>query len=222
MTKISKILTIFVTVACLAFVGFAIATTFAGPDWSETMNAEYFDGYTISKSSGENASWSATRVTDDGQVASSKVLPEVLTKVMDEVQQQRQAELQDLQAKEPVLKARNDELVAAKAGDEKALEEYVTKLRTRLADLTQQESDLTSKITAIAVEARKVESQIVSRREDIIRLNQQVEELKADLFRLEGIREQLRDLNFQLKGHLDRAAERKQSLDEKYNPKPAA
>lgn len=218
MTKLSKILSIFVTVACLAFVGFAIATTFAGPDWSEAMNADYFDGYAITKSTGENASWSATRGSDDGQVATSKVLPEVLTKVMDEVQQNRQAELQELQAKEPVLTTRIAKLETAKAADEKALQGYITKLRERLAALTQQESDLTSKVTAMAVEARKVETQIVSRREDIIRLNQQVEELKADLFRLEVIREQLRDLNFQLKEHLDRASERNQSLNKKYNP----
>lgn len=218
MTKLSKILAVFVAVASLAFVGFAIAASFGGPDWSEAMSADYFKAYEITKSEGAEATWSATRGSDDGQVATSKVLPEVLTKVMDEVQQQRQAEIQELQAREPLLAARLADLEKYKEVDEKALEEHISKLRERLANLTQQESELTSQVTAMAVEARKVERQIGARREDIIRLNQQVEELKTDLYRLDVIRDQLRDLNFQLIEHLDRAAERQNGLSKEYNP----
>lgn len=220
MTKFSKILTIFVTMSSLAFVGFAIAAYFAGPDWSEAMAADYFKKYEITKSEGAEPTWNAIRASDDGQVASSKVLPEVLTKVMDEVQQQRQQEIQDLQTREPLLTSRIEALDKQQAVDEAALQQYVEQMRTRLAQLTQQESDLTSKVTAMAVEARKVERQIVSRREDVFRLNQQVEELKADMFRLNEIRDQLRDLDFQLQEHLARASERNKSLTKDYNPSP--
>ncbi len=216
MTKFSKILTVFVAVASLAFVGFAIASTFGGPDWSDVMNADYFDGYKIAKSEGAEPVWQATRGSDSEQVASSKVLPEVLTKVMDEVQQQNQQELQDLQAREPVLKERIKVLEQKKVTDEKALQQHIESLRKRLSSLSDQESELTSKVTATAVEARKIERQIKSRREDIFRLNQQVEELKADLFRLNEIRAQLRDVDFQLKEHLDRAEQRNNLLN--YNP----
>ncbi len=220
MTKISKMLAVFVAVASLSFVGFAIATTYGGPEWTVVMDAPYFKDYQISKSVGADAAWTATRGSDSGQVASSTVLPEVLTKVMDEVYQNQQQEIQDLQAKEPVLKTRNERLIKLQAIDDKALQAYIANLRTQITDLTKQESDLTSKVTTMAEEAQKIEGQVVSRREDIFRLSQQVEELKADLFRLKEIRAQLQDVNFQLNELLVRADERHQLLKKEYNPKP--
>ncbi|QDT30871.1 hypothetical protein [Thalassoglobus polymorphus] len=220
MTKISKILAVFVAVASLSFVGFAIATTFGGPDWIDVMDAPYFQDYQISRSVGADPSWTATRGSDGGQVATSKVLPEVLSKVMDEVYQKQQQELQELQAREPILQTRNERLSKLQEVDDKALQAYIDKLRVRIADLTQQESDLTSKVTSMAEEAQKIERQVVSRREDIFRLSQQVEELKADLFRLKEIRAQLQDVNFQLNELLIRADERNQLLTKEYNPKP--
>lgn len=216
MTKFSKILAVFVAVASLAFVGFAIASSFGGPDWSDVMSAEYFNGYEISKSDGAEPVWQATRGSDSGQVASSKVLPEVLTKVIDEIQQQNQQEVQDLQSREPVLKARIDALLKHQATDEKALQQHIDSLRERFEALAKEESELTSKVTGTAVEARKIERQISSRREDVFRLSQQVEELRADLFRLKEVRAQLRDVDYQLKEHIDRAEQRQKLLN--YNP----
>lgn len=218
MTKISKILAVFVAVASLMFVGFAIASTFGGPDWLQVTSADYFRGYSFSRSEGAEPVWGATRASDNGQVASSKVLPDVLSKVMDEVQQRMQQELQDLEGREPQLRTRIEELATFQERDEQALAEHVTKIRTLLDNLVKQESELTSRVTAMVVDARKLERQTEARREDIFRLSQEVEELKADLFRLQVIREQLRDLDYQFKEHLDRARQRKALLNNEYNP----
>lgn len=219
MTKFSKILAIFVAVASLAFVGFAIAATFGGPDWMAVTQESYFGGYTISRSEGADAAWSATRASDKGQVATSKVLPEVLTAVMDEVLQQQKQEVQQLEASVPNLEARIAALEARESLDEQALQAYIADLRQRIATLTQQEAELTSKVTAAAVESRKIERQVAARREDVIRLGQQVEELRADIYRLNEIRSQLRDLDIQYSELVERARQRQRLLKE-YSPQP--
>ena len=220
MTGISKILAVFVTVASLAFVGFAMASTFGGPDWSGVMEEDYLKGYAITKTVGADANWQAVRASDDGTVATSKVLPEVLAKVMDEVAQKQQQELNELREREPKLKAKIEQLRKLTAGDEVALQAYIESLRKRLAAINQQHDALAEKVTGMSLEASDLERQVVARRDDVTRLGQQVLEVEADLFRLKQIKGQLQDVDYQLQEQLDRAKERQQLLNENYNPMP--
>lgn len=219
MTRISKVLAVFVAVASLAFVGFAMATTFGGPNWRVVMQAEEFKGYRITQS--PDGMWSATRGSDEGQVASSKVLPEVLSKVMDEVQQQRQERIQQVQGRIQPLEQKIADLDAFQYVDEEALKKYEDDLRKRLADTRQQEAETASRVIAATSDAQKLENQIAARREDILRLIQEVEELRADQFRLREIRAQLNDLLNQLDGNIERA-EHRQKLLQEYNPAASA
>lgn len=213
LTQISKILAVFVTIASLAFVGFAVATTFGGPDWVAV--AQDIDGYSFSKSDGPDAQWSATRARDAGNVGSSKVLPDLITKVLNEKAQQNQQRISELQSRLPLIEQRIAAQSQFEPVDVKALEEHQAWL---LAQLTATREEL-QRVSADAIEAtnesQKLEQQIVARREDVLRLEAQVDELRADLFRLEAIRRQLNDLVNQVEGDLARASDRDQQMKDR-------
>jgi len=219
-TKLSKLLAIFVTVASLAFVGFAMATVFGGPDWKTEMNAEYFDGYTITKSSGPDGTWTATRASDEGSAGSSKALPEVLTKVMDEVAGIRTQKLSELAAQEAAIQKRIDDLKGLLPNDEAGVATYIAGIRERLSAARKQEADVAAQVIAATNESQKIESQVANRRDDVLRLQEQVAELKADIFRLEEIEVDLVDRLNQIRGSLELASERQNRLD--YSPAPVA
>ena len=56
LTKISKILVVFVTFASIAFLAFSIIVTTAGPNWQK--EAEALPDYTFTQSGGEKPTWS--------------------------------------------------------------------------------------------------------------------------------------------------------------------
>ncbi|SFI53796.1 hypothetical protein [Planctomicrobium piriforme] len=212
MTKFGKLLAVFIAAASLAFAGFAIATVFGGPDWLQMTQAGYLDYYKFTQGPAPDFTWTATRIADGQTVATSKRLPEVLSKVLDEVATRQQTELQTLTEREPILQTRVESLEKAKASDEAALVEYETQLRARLAATRVQEAELATKIIAATNEAQKLENVTEARREDVIRLQQQINELRADEFRLVAVQTQLQNLLIQFQGDQIRAKARQQSL----------
>jgi hypothetical protein len=218
MTKIGKLLAIFLAIGSLAFAGFAIATTFGGPDWSAMMQAEYFREYKIVRGGAPDYLWTANRGVDDQQIASSKKLPEVLTKVMDDVLTRQQQQLQTLTEREPQLQARIDLLERSIAADQQALDAELVLQRERLAAVRKQEADTAIEVVAATNEAQKLENLIAARREDVLRLRQLVEEIRADQFRLEAIQAQLKNLLIQLQGDAARANLREKMLSRQPGP----
>ncbi len=212
MTRFAKLLAIFLAVASLAFAGFAIATWFGGPDWEGLLRAEVFKEYKITRGGAPDFIWTAVRSSDDGQVASSKKLPEVLVKVMDDALKIQQEELAKLTEREPQLQARVEILKKAEEQDQEALAAYETDLRTQLKAIRDEEVKVGGQVITATAEAQKLENVIVSRREDILRLKQQVEELRADQFRLLEIQKQLNNLLIQVQGDAQRAELRKELL----------
>ncbi len=223
MIKLGKLLAIFLTVASIAFVGFAVATTFGKPTFDEVLAQEYFNGYRISKTAGPEGQWVATRGSDEGNVASSKIKAEVIAKVMDEILQKNTQETQELTSREPDLEKRIAELTTAQFQSVEALKKYEEELRTRLAALRTAEANLGTQVVTATGESQKLESQIIARRGDVLRLEEQVAELKSDTFRLTQIERQLRDLLNQMRGNLELAEHRQNLLsggDATYSPPP--
>jgi len=214
MTRIAKILAVFVATTSLAFAGFAVVTTFGGPDWRAMTQAPYFQHYNFTAGTAPDYIWTATRVSDGAQVASSKRLPEVLVKVMDDILARQQAELGVLNDREPQLKARVETLTKAKAADEQALAAYETVQRDRLAATRKKNEEVASQVIAATNEAQRIEDLIALRRDDVMALRQQTEELKTDQFRLQEVRKNLENLLNQLQGVRQRADLRLQGLQQ--------
>ena len=149
---------------------------------------------------------------DGPEVASSRRLPEVLTKVMDDILAQQRQELQALNEREPLLTARVEQLEKAIAADQQALATYEQQQRQLLEAMRTKGQELASQVLTATGEAQKLENVIEARREDVLRLQQQVRELQADQFRLNAIQQQLQNLLIQLEGDLDRAQDRAELL----------
>lgn len=212
MTKIAKILAVFVAVGSLAFAGFAIVTTFSGPDWRAMIREPYFQHYSFTAGGAPDFIWTASRISDGAQIASSKRLPEVLVKVMDDILQRQQAEQTELSDRETQLQARVDALTKAKAEDEVALSAYEAVQRQRLAAVRKQNEVVAAEVIAATQEAQKIEDEIVLRREDVIALRRQLDEIRADQYRLEVVQKNLESLLIQLEGDNWRADLREQGL----------
>ena len=215
LTRISKILAVFFVVGSLAFMGFAIAVTFGEPDLLQALSDKAFNGYTVIKQEGAGGLWEAKRGRDGGSVASSKVLPEVLVKVLNEVDQANRQEIQALKERQDALQLKRDQLVAARIGDEIALQTYESEARRQLASLRQQEADKAAEVISATTQAQKLEVSVAARREDVFRLKQQVREIQADNYRLQQIQAQLENLQVQLQDEVTRSEERKAQLQER-------
>lgn len=217
MTGFSKILAVFVTIASLAFFGTVmISSFFAPPNWQKIAEEEYFKGYAITKTVGADPSWEATRASDGGKVATSKSLPSVLAKVMDDYAQRQQQELTAINERQPQIQEKIEKLEKLNEIDQKAMEAYIAALRERHAEIVKQSNLLSEKVTGMSKEASDLESQVNARRDDVTRLGQEVREVEADLFRVKQVHEQLLDVKYQLQGLIDHAEERERQL--KYNP----
>jgi len=213
-TKLAKILAVFVAVTSLAFAGFAIATTFSGPDWRAMTQAKYFEHYSFTQGGAPDFAWTATRVADGDQIATSRRLPEVLVKVMDDILARQQEQLQVLSDQEPLLQARVESLEQDKAADEQALEKYVGVQRERLNAVRKQIETTGEEVIAATNEAQGIEKVIALRREEVAALKRQVQELKTDRFRLEEVQRNLENLLIQTQGDNLRAKSREQGLEQ--------
>lgn len=214
LTRISKILAVFITVGSLAFVGFSIATTFGEPDPVLHLSDPVFDGYAVVKQVG-GTQWEARRASDNGNVASSKIIYEVMVKVLSEVDQQNKQKITALQARQNQMQLRADEMTIFNKADEAAMKSYEELTRKLLAEIRAKEANVESQVANATAESQKREQSVARRREDVFRLKQQVEELKTDLYRYQEIEKQLINLQIQVEGDLQRAQDRNLQLHER-------
>ncbi|WP_437188082.1 hypothetical protein SH668x_001511 [Planctomicrobium sp. SH668] len=213
MTKIAKILAVFVALVSLAFAGFAVTSTFGGPDWKTLTSAEYFQHYHFTQGGAPDYTWTATRADDGNQVAASKRLPEVLVKVMDDIVRRQGEVTTSLNDRESLLQTRVETLIAAKENDEKAIEAYLTVQRERLAAVRKEYDRVAAEVVAATNQAQALQTEVGLRRDDVSILRRQVEELKTEQFRLNALQANLESLVQQVEGDQLRASLRKQGLE---------
>ncbi len=211
LTRISKVLAVFITVGSIAFVGFAIATTFGEPDPLRHLDNPVFNGYGISKQVGGDQ-WEAKRGFDGSSVGTSKVVYDVMVKVLNEVDQTRKQEATRLKEQQAALGAKNLSLQEFIIADENALKAYVETNRAYLAKIREAEAIATSQVISQTALAQSKELEAARRRNDVFRLKQQVEELKTDVFRLNELEVHLVNLLEQVQGDVQRTQARKQQL----------
>lgn len=212
MTRIGKILVVLISVASLAFAGFAILIFYAGPNYQEM--ASQIDGYKFTLSSGENPTWSAVRARGDSQVASDKSLAKVIDAVLADKLKAIQDESNDFKNRIPPLTEELERTKAANEADVPALTEYIAAQRTRLEALNTQLGQLESQVLAETANAQKLENIASARRDDVFKLNGQLTEVKADKFRLEAIKRQLAEELEQVIGNIERAEARQKKLEQ--------
>lgn len=220
MTRLGKILVVLIAFVSVAFAGFAILVSYAGPNWQET--AAQIDGYKFSLSTGENPTWTAVRARGDEQVASDKNLAAVIDKVLADRLNQLKTETTSFQTQLPTLTAEYERTKAANEADIPALDAYIASERTRLDALHASLAKLEAQVLTQTSEAQKFENIASSRREDVFRISAQLDEVRADQFRLKSIERQLAEELEQVTGNLERAMQRRDQVAvEEYNPEAA-
>ena len=225
MTKISKVLVVFTTAACLAFLGFAAAVSVGGPNW-ERIAAEELPEYDFDRSIGENPTWSAKLRTSDESVGSDPKLAAVVVKALEHKKRRVDSGLNgDPTVNRPALdeqiqvtKARLKEAQELAEKDAAALKKYEEQLVQQLQQLNQAIAQVSQEIVKRTQQAEAVQAETDERRGDVVRLQEQLETLQEDRDRIVAQQEQLRDRIQRLKGTKDRLERRKEQLQQRAEP----
>lgn len=216
MASIGKSMVVVVFLGSLAFLGFAIAAVFGGPNWSAEMRelegTSPHQGFVFNRSESVPVKWSVKRTGSDQQISTSGVQGEVVAAAYKALTQAQQTEIARLKEEEGQFKEKTDAYIAALPQDQAALDVARKDLRSLLTATLDQGSELSKNVALKTEEAQKIEQRIAERRDDVIRLRTQLDELRADNYRLEELRTELNDQLQQLVSLLDRAEERNQQL----------
>ena len=211
-TSVGKVLSVVTAVASVIFLGFVLIATMGGPNWQ--AEAQSIDDYSFARTDGDPPQWTATPHVSDANISSNTAIEPVLLAVYD-------AKLKDATARKSELEQREDPLQAAIAESQAAIEADLEALKKQMDELSalldQTESEVLAtadQVEAKAEEVRKVELQIQSRRDDVLRLLGQVEEIRADRFRIRAVQQQIQDLIQQIDGNLERASSRRRQLEQ--------
>lgn len=222
MTTFSKVLALFTTAACFAFLGFVAVSLIAGPNWyGETHD---FPDYTFEYSGGENPTWSAKRRDNDQAVGGNAVLPKKLVDVLNDIKKDQQARIGLLDNGDPntrtpgiteldtYLHDPNTGIQALMYKDIAALNQYedrlegdFAKLQTAVVETSGEVTELVAKIEGIYIEAER-------RRGDIYRLENLVAAANTDAYRTVEHQEKLRDVWERYQGVIGRLKERNEIL----------
>jgi hypothetical protein len=183
-----KILVVVVFLSSLAFLGFAMAAFFGGPNWTAEMRelegSGPHQGFVFNRSDTDPPKWSVKRVGNDQQIASSGIQGEVVAAAYKKLTQQQQEELAALREQEAAYKERKEAYLASLPKDEAALAASKKELLDLLDRTRKQGSELAVQVAAKTEEAQKIEQRIGERRDDVLRLKAQLDELRAVAYRL--------------------------------------
>jgi regulator of replication initiation timing len=210
-TKIAKVLTVFIMTVSVLFMGVALAIHSSGPNWQEDMQA--LPDYDFAHTSGESPSWSVKfRTPDATSLGNSPTLPFVIGKAYDDLATRNQAET--AAAIQPIegLRSRIADTNATVEVDKVALVTRIDQLSKTLADVNKKVSDLALAGDKLIKQANSTREEARDRREDKNRLLRQLQQIEADHFHLAAQEGRLLDTMFQLTGELRRLQIRNRQL----------
>lgn len=213
MQRFSRILAVLVAVLSVAFMGFAAVVAFGGPNWK--AEADSLEGYTFSRSEGENPIWSATRAAG-GQELTTKdpLLPKVYLAALQDRTNRAREEVTVLTDAAPKLEEQIKLYKDFQDKDTPALDGYFMAMKQRQADVYAQMEQAAKQQDAITAEVKKLEDQLDSRRQDVYQLELQYRVVKSDQERIRenitAVKEQIR----LLEDELDKAQRRERTFQQ--------
>jgi hypothetical protein len=231
MTTFSKVLALFTTAACFAFLGFVTVSLIAGPNWrGETNN---FPEYVFEYTPGESPTWAAKRRDNNQAVGSaSPILPKKIVDVLNQIKQDQQARIALLDGGTPNvyppngitgletylndpnigIKALLNKDIAALNAQQLKLHGDLQALRDALETTSRQVTMTVTNVEAIFLEAER-------RRGDIYRLQNLVAEAETDRFRAVEHQKKLRDTWERYQGVIERLKQRNEILRQQIEQK---
>lgn len=232
MTKLSKVLVVFITFASLAFMAFAGAVLIAGPNWSVEAEAEDLERYKFEtqEAEGEKPTHTVAELYgEQRQLKSTKVLADAVIAARQDLLSKQSSEITKIDQQLPQYESKIQEIRELIGLHLPALEKREQELAQALEQLESQVEDVGNQMVLTSQEAQARRIEAIQRREDILRLTNQLELIRADLFKAEQQQKQLRDLLYRLDGKIDIAQRTRTKLldsgaqlPDDYDPQPAA
>lgn len=208
-TKISKILTIFVTIASVAFMAVIIGNA-NGPNWD--VKAKELKEVAFDRAS-PGAPWTAKRRSDSFDLGGGPILPAAIVAAQRKLKQEEDTTLAALQAE---ITKRNSAITEAQA----QITADIDAMKRRQADLDKQFTELQAQLAQVAQDYTQEAKREIDdldilqlRKDEFVRLKNQLEELRAQRQAATDELDRLKALTYQATANLERVKERKKSLD---------
>lgn len=211
-TRISKILTVFITIASVGFMAVVMANVQAGgPNWKARSNELSEVAF---EQSGPQSPWTIKRRTNQEDLGSGKILPEAIVtaqKKLIQAESDTEKTLDQRIAYYKELAATNSVLNQA---DIEAMQRRQAQLATLYSQKEVEWKKLTSEITAKTEALTKITGLTNVRNEESIRYKHQIEELVLEQQQIEEEVRRLKDLLYQANANRDRVKTRQSVLVE--------
>ena len=210
-TTLSKIMAVFVTISCVAFMAVIMANVAAGgPNW--TARARELKDVAFDRA-GPEAPWTAKKRTDGTDLGGGPILPAAIVKVqktLTDAERARQAEL--------------DQKITRVKGQ---LTESKTMIDLDLDAIKRRQAELDTQYTALQADMAKVSQDYTTeakkqtedlailklRAQEFILIKNQLEELRAQREVATEEQARLKALLYQARANLERAKTRRQLLE---------
>lgn len=231
MTTFGKIFTIFITLASLAFMGFAMVTYYGGPNY-QAEQVEKLPDYVfkVSKATKEKpAQWAVeTRLLGETVSTSAPTLPGVVVAARKHLDGKLNEQIKAQDMEIPAVEARIAEAKELIKIDLEALKKRQQELQAELDARRAEIKALADQGIEKSKQSYALQAETARRREDVFRLVNQLEEIRTDFFRAVEQAEKLDDLLVRVRGTIDRSQRRNDQLrgaterpkNEPYDPKP--
>ncbi|MAG92125.1 MAG: hypothetical protein CMJ48_00020 [Planctomycetaceae bacterium] len=227
MNTFSKFLTIFVTVASLAFLGFAGISTFAGPNW-ENEKEKLSDHFSFENSGGEQPTWTATRpgVSNNSPEfkTNSAVLADVVIACKKQLAKEQQERIDALNGQIPGLEERISIAARTNEADLAALDVRAGQLLDEIEAVRAESIATLKKVigeTAGTVDADdnavpgaiQKRADLTERMKDAYRLRAELEEIRTEQYGIAEQKQKLQVLLIRMNAVLDRLQRRRNQLE---------
>ncbi len=210
LTKISKILVVFVTFASIAFLAFSIIVLNAGPNWQK--EAEALPDYAFTQSGGEKPTWSVKHRLGEQALKTAVAYPEVIAEAYKHSKEQADQEIAKVT---PLIDPEKQKIATTKKlieVDVKGLEARKEELAKQFEDQQKMLADTSDALIKAGEGTLKIRVEAERRRSDSYRLGRNLQAIEADHFQLTEQKQRLLDLIFQMQGLRDRLKERVNDL----------
>lgn len=210
LTKLSKIMVVFVTAASVAALGVAVAIVNSGPSW--TAEAAVLADYDFSVSGGEKPTWTAKHRTGEQALKTSPVQPEVIGAAFDDAAKRTKEEADKIT---PLIEPTKQAVATAQQFievDMRGLDARRKQLLEQMAAINKELADTALATNRAGEETLKIRGEAERRRSDVYRLTRNLQAIEADHFQLVEQKRRLLDMIFQMQGLRDRMKERSEDL----------
>ncbi len=220
MTKLSKVLAVFIVALSLAFMAFAGAAFVGGPNWLAESQADDLKPFRFDKETDAQAgtiSWSVSSVLGSDEdkkapIKKSAVLADTIIaarkKMSTDQDQQISAITEQIPNQEAMLKL----IRQLHGSDTRALTEYRDNLNKEVTQQWELAEDQSKQVVSASQETQAKQIESGNRREDIVRLATQLDVLRTDLYQAEKHQEILKDLLYRLQAKVAAAQRTRDKL----------